>query len=103
MNWFVPFAVILPFALALLIAGSGRRAVAVQQSRHLAELERKLDLIMAHLGIREPEPEAPDAVLQELMAGRKIQAIKLFREATGAGLKEAKHAVELLARQRGLR
>ncbi len=36
------------------------------------------------------------------MAGRKIQAIKVYREATGAGLKDAKDAVDLLARRYGL-
>ena len=30
----------------------------------------------------------------EVFAGRKISAIKLYREATGAGLAEAKHAIE---------
>ena len=32
----------------------------------------------------------------ELFAGRKIQAIKIYREATGEGLKQAKDAVEAL-------
>jgi ribosomal protein L7/L12 len=102
MEWVVPFAVLLPFMLVLLVAGSGRRTAADHQARRLAAVERKLDLVMAHLGIHEPEPDAPGAVLQELLAGRKIQAIKAYREATGAGLREAKDAVELLARQRGL-
>ncbi|GAB1644430.1 ribosomal protein L7/L12 [Krasilnikovia sp. MM14-A1259] len=70
--------------------------------RRLAAVDRKLDLIMAHPGIREPEPDVPGPVLQELLAVRKIQAIKEYREATGAGLKEAKDAVELLATQRGM-
>ena len=35
-----------------------------------------------------------DRVQQELAAGRIIDAIKLYREATGVGLKEAKDAVE---------
>lgn len=102
MEWIVPFAVVLVLVLVPLLAASGRRSNVDQQARRLAVVERKLDLIMAHLGIREPEPEAPGAVLQELLAGRKIQAIKIYREATGVGLREAKDAVELLARQRGL-
>jgi hypothetical protein len=32
----------------------------------------------------------------DLLAGRKISAIKTYREATGSGLKEAKDAVEVL-------
>lgn len=34
------------------------------------------------------------AINAEIFGGRKIEAIKLYREATGAGLKEAKDAVE---------
>ena len=37
------------------------------------------------------------AVKDAVNAGRKIDAIKLYREETGVGLKEAKHAIDLLA------
>src|SRR5262245_52198566 len=92
--------VILAVGLAMVAAGSSgkdRRDTAIR----LATIERKLDLIMKHQGIVEPRIEAPD-VVQELMQGRKIQAIKIYRERTGAGLKEAKDAVEQIARERGL-
>src|SRR5579863_1103862 len=41
-------------------------------------------------------PSAPDSdeILRLLQAGRKIEAIKLYRTQTGAGLKEAKDAVD---------
>jgi ribosomal protein L7/L12 len=38
----------------------------------------------------------------ELEQGKKIQAIKTYREQTGAGLAEAKAAVEVIAKERGL-
>lgn len=38
-----------------------------------------------------------DAIKAEIAAGNKIEAIKLYRDATGAGLAEAKEAVELIA------
>ena len=38
-----------------------------------------------------------DDIKAEIAAGNKITAIKLYREATGAGLAEAKDAVELIA------
>lgn len=41
-----------------------------------------------------------DAVLQELVRhGRKIEAIKRYRELSGVGLREAKEAVDALSRQ----
>ena len=41
-------------------------------------------------------------VVSLLEQGRKIEAIKRYREQTGVGLKEAKVAVEEIARQRGI-
>jgi len=43
-----------------------------------------------------------DRVREAVTSGRKIEAIKLLREETGMGLKEAKHAVEELERSLGL-
>lgn len=63
--------------------------------RRLDRTERKLDAIMTHLGIPEAEPDLPE-VHAFLRDGKKIQAIKVYREATGAGLKEAKEAVDKL-------
>ncbi len=39
-------------------------------------------------------------VLAAVDGGRKIEAIKRLREETGLGLKEAKHAIDALARER---
>ncbi|MFI6563837.1 ribosomal protein L7/L12 [Streptomyces sp. NPDC050534] len=64
-----------------------------RQDKRVARVEHKLDLILDHLGLREPEPWS-DEVGALLRDGRKIEAIKVYREATGAGLKEAKEAVE---------
>ncbi len=38
-------------------------------------------------------------ILNALVAGRKIEAIKLYRAATGKGLKEAKDFIDLLAKE----
>ena len=40
-----------------------------------------------------------DAIQTEIFAGKKISAIKAYREATGAGLKDAKDAVEAMEAQ----
>jgi ribosomal protein L7/L12 len=45
----------------------------------------------------EPNPAALAEIRSALNAGNKIAAIKLYREATGLGLKAAKDAVEALA------
>ncbi|WP_335990466.1 ribosomal protein L7/L12 [Glycomyces sp. MUSA5-2] len=67
----------------------------------LSRIEYKLDMIMAHLGIpQSAPPEEPwlAQVRSEIRSGRTIQAIKVYREHTGLGLKEAKDAVERMAK-----
>jgi large subunit ribosomal protein L7/L12 len=50
-----------------------------------------------------PQPQSLDGrVLALVTDGRKIEAIKLYRDITGAGLKEAKDAVEALERDGSL-
>ena len=44
------------------------------------------------------DPELPADVVEAIEAGRKIEAIKLLRERSNLGLKEAKHAVEAYER-----
>ena len=62
----------------------------------VAELERKLDFLYRKLGIE--FFDEPGMVNTQVMAllkkGNKIEAIKLYRDLTNAGLAEAKHAVE---------
>lgn len=65
----------------------------VQLAARLARVERKLDVIMAHLGIA-AEPEAHDEVRRLAQEGKVIEAIKLYRDQTGAGLAEAKQHVD---------
>jgi ribosomal protein L7/L12 len=58
-------------------------------------MERKLDAIADRLGVAVVEPELAE-VTALLRQGKKIQAIKAYRESTGAGLAEARDAVERL-------
>jgi ribosomal protein L7/L12 len=68
----------------------------------LARIERKLDLVMQHLDLHDHTP-ATDP-LHEVRAligqGKKIQAVKVYRDLTGVGLKEAKDAVDMLELRR---
>ncbi|WP_063046734.1 ribosomal protein L7/L12 [Nocardia pseudovaccinii] len=69
--------------------------------RRIDNLERKLDMIIKHLGLPSPDLAAPYDEIDELIRqGKKIHAIKLYRDLTGASLKDAKDAVE--ARERHL-
>lgn len=63
-------------------------------THRIGVIERKLDLILEHLGIENPDDELEAQIRALLGAGRKIEAIKLYREHTGADLKSAKDAVE---------
>jgi hypothetical protein len=47
-------------------------------------------------------PELPPEVLQAVKAGRKIEAIKLLRGATGMGLANAKVLIDAAARRHGV-
>jgi Ribosomal protein L7/L12 C-terminal domain len=64
----------------------------------LRRIERKLDLILQYLNVPVKDVELVNqvsaAVRQLADEGRKIEAIKLYREQTGAGLREAKETVE---------
>ncbi len=56
-------------------------------------IEKKLDILLEHFGLTSDEDEFEE--VRFLVAqGEKIPAIKLYRELTGVGLREAKDAVE---------
>lgn len=57
------------------------------------QMERKFDALLERLDVRVQYP-LPEAVRAHLGAGRKIEAIKTFREATGMSLGDARRLVE---------
>jgi ribosomal protein L7/L12 len=70
----------------------------------LARVEAKLDALMKHQGVQfDPFADVPAPVIDALRQGRKIEAIKAYRVATGAGLKDAKDVVEELQRRAAVR
>jgi ribosomal protein L7/L12 len=94
-------------AVLLVVGSIGSVAVAAgawsQERRssaaQMAALQRKLDLVMDHLGIAMPEePE----VVRHLENGRTIEAVRAYRKWTGASLIEAKQAVDRIAASRRL-
>ncbi|MGI5284144.1 hypothetical protein ACQEVF_12485 [Nonomuraea polychroma] len=71
----------------------------------IARLERQVADLQRHLGIdpalADPQgPFLPPEFYQALERGKTILAIKIYREATGASLLEAKNTVESMARGR---
>ncbi|MEU0806089.1 ribosomal protein L7/L12 [Streptomyces sp. NPDC005970] len=79
--------------MVIAVLGSAVERKIDKLNRRTAQLTRKVDLILDHLGIQEPQPElAPVRAL--LAEGKKIHAVKAYRELTGADLKEAKEAVD---------
>ena len=79
------------FLMVLLSMFRNSSSVANGNSR----LERKVDLILKHLGI-DPNQGVDEKIMELMKAGQKIEAIKLYREQTGVGLREAKDYVESL-------
>jgi len=67
------------------------------QRRALARLESKLDALLQSQGVAfSPYSDIPDEILNEVRAGRKVEAIKLYRQRTGVGLKEASAVINAL-------
>lgn len=80
--------------LTLRAAGHDQRGPA------LSRLEAKLDALLKHQGIVfDPYSDVPVRVAEALRRGKKIEAIKEYRSATGADLREAKEFVEELERR----
>ncbi len=94
------------FLLVLVVAGLiavtivARMTSGERHFRTLSRLEAKLDALLKHEGIQfDPYSNAPQPVIDALRRGKKIEAIKEYRAATGAGLQEAKDYVEELQRR----
>lgn len=93
------FGVVALAGLILLyfVVESSATRTRTEVTRRLNRLEDKVDLLLKHAGLEEPPLPRQDEVVALVRAGKKIEAIKVYREATGVGLAEAKAAVERLA------
>src|SRR5262245_43442110 len=78
------------------------RLLREQMGLGLAEAKAAVDAVqMSVLQPVQSTDQLPRVVTEALSAGRKIEAIKLLREATGLGLKEAKLKVDAAAMRFG--
>lgn len=85
--------------LAILFA---RLAAIDRRLNRLSRLDAKVDALLRASGVKFDElQDVPADVREALERGETILAIKRFRQATGAGLKEAKDFVDEI-RRRGL-
>ncbi len=64
-------------------------------SNTVSRLERKVDALLRHSGVDISEVATTEA-RRLLGAGKKVAAIKVYRQHTGCGLAEAKAKVESL-------
>ena len=85
--------------VALLVAQLPGRAEQTRTAYRLAEIERRLRLVMDHLDVVDTSP-LPLEVREHLLRGNKIKAIAAYRNATGADLRSAKETVEAHAEHR---
>jgi ribosomal protein L7/L12 len=96
------------FALAIislvLLAGLRVRLTALQtRIAALSRVEAKLDLLLKQANIKfEPYANLPAGIAGALQSGQKIKAIKIYRQSSGVGLKEAKDFIEAVQRRSGL-
>ncbi len=70
-----------------------------RNSAKIAQLESTVEFLKKNAGVEFAPDEALKAkIVEELVGGNKIKAIKLHRETMGSGLKDAKDFVEEIQR-----
>jgi ribosomal protein L7/L12 len=95
---------VMMLCVVLVIGMLGKRMVRIEQRvAKLSSIEAKLDLLLKHAGLEyDPYKSLPREVVEAVQSGRKIEAIKLYRETTAVGLKEAKDFIKEVQRRGGL-
>jgi ribosomal protein L7/L12 len=88
----------------LLITNIAARLTATQSRiAVLFRIEAKLDLLLKQANIKyDPYAHLSPEIAEAVRAGQKIKAIKLYRQAAGVGLKEAKDFIEEVQRRAGV-
>jgi hypothetical protein len=87
---------LLPFitVFTLLVVGFSMMRITLasidRRLRALWRVEAKLDLLLQHANIQfDPYKSVPAQVSEAMRQGERLRAIKLYRDASGAELKEA--------------
>ena len=99
---FVLFAFVV-LGLMLLVGIASRLNGIRSQIAVLSRIDAKLDLLLKQANIKfDPYANVSREIAEAVRAGQMIRAIKLHRESTGVGLKEAKDFVEAVQRRAGV-
>ena len=99
------FGLVALVVLGLILLVAIRIRLDAIQSRIAAvsRVEAKLDLLLKQANIKfDPYAFVSNDIVEALRANQKIKAIKLYRQATGVGLKEAKEFIEEVRRCAGM-
>jgi ribosomal protein L7/L12 len=97
MNEAVFVSVFIGAGIAVLFA---RLSAVERRLSRLSRLDAKVDALLRNSGIQFDEfQDVPADVREALQRGETILAIKRFRQATGAGLKEAKEFIDEIRRR----
>jgi ribosomal protein L7/L12 len=61
----------------------------------LMRMDRKLTMLTEHFKLKwDPTVGVPEEVLAQVRAGNKVEAIKLYRDLTGSGLRESHELID---------
>ena len=97
MNEAVIVSALIGSAIAIVLV---RLSAIERRLTRLSRLDAKIDALLGNAGIHfDPLQDVPADVREALERGETILAIKRFRQATGAGLKEAKEFVDEVRRR----
>jgi hypothetical protein len=99
------FGLVALMVLGLILLVAIRIRLDAIQSRIAAvtRVEAKLDLLLKQANIEfDPYAYVSNDIVEALRANQKIEAIKLYQQATGVGLKDANEFIEEVQRRAGL-
>jgi ribosomal protein L7/L12 len=90
-------------AMLTILVFNARLTQIERRMKNLPSLDAKLDLLLKHSGLEyDPYKNLPPKVAEAVQGGRKIEAIKCYRELAGVDLKEAKAFIEEVQRRGSL-
>jgi len=77
---------------------SGSKAEIERLRKRVEILETRVDNLMKNAGfdVTKPVSDASEEVMELLLTGRKVEAIKAYRRATGAGCQEVCRIIALM-------